>query len=277
MNDHTAINENKGNLKSFSHAMASETSLKGEKARSLSLLLGALRLSAHVVSRDPYQLPGQLTGRLLDSHEPAIILMLEQICKEVKHPWLRPLTASLTPPGGPLVRTLSGHSGAVWAVAVTPDGRRAVSASLDNTLKVWDLERSEELTTLRGHSDAITAVAVTPDGCRAVSASIDKTLKVWNLESGAELMTLRGHTSSVFGVAVTPDGQRVVSGSNDKTLKVWDLESGVERATLCGHSDTIRAMIVTPDGRKAISASDDKTLKVWDLESSAGAGYPARA
>ena len=38
------------------------------------------------------------------------------------------------------LRTLEGHSDWVNGVAVTPDGRRAVSASCDKTLKVWDLE-----------------------------------------------------------------------------------------------------------------------------------------
>ncbi len=81
---------------------------------------------------------------------------------------------------------------------MTPDGRRAVSGSGDNTLKVWEslargLGSGAELVTLRGHSDQVKAVAVTPDGRRAVSASEDETLKVWDLESGAELTTLRGH------------------------------------------------------------------------------------
>jgi WD40 repeat protein len=48
------------------------------------------------------------------------------------------------------VRTLSGHSQSVWGVAVTSDGRRAVSASSDSTLKVWDLESGTEVRTLAG-------------------------------------------------------------------------------------------------------------------------------
>ena len=82
-------------------------------------------------------------------------------------------------------------------VAVTPDGQRAVSASDDQTLKVWDLESGRELRTLTGHSGAVIAVAVTPDGRRAVSASEDQTLKVWDLESGRELRTLTGHSDVV--------------------------------------------------------------------------------
>ena len=54
---------------------------------------------------------------------------------------------------------------------MTPDGRWAVSASEDKTLKVWDLESGRELCTLTGHSDVVLGVAVTPDGRRVVSAS----------------------------------------------------------------------------------------------------------
>ena len=79
-------------------------------------------------------------------------------------------------------------------MAVSPDGRRAVSASDDKTLKVWDLESGRELRTLQGHSDWVNGVAVSPDGRRAVSASDDKTLKVWDLETGRELRTLEGHS-----------------------------------------------------------------------------------
>jgi hypothetical protein len=50
------------------------------------------------------------------------------------------------------LRTLEGHSGGVTGVAVTPDGKRAVSASFDETLKVWDLETGRALRTLEGHS-----------------------------------------------------------------------------------------------------------------------------
>ena len=81
-------------------------------------------------------------------------------------------------------------------MAVTADGQRAVSASDDDTLKVWDLASGAELHTLSGHTDSVNAVAVTADGQRAVSASDDNTLKVWDLASGAELHTLSGHTDS---------------------------------------------------------------------------------
>ncbi|MDT9205827.1 MAG: WD40 repeat domain-containing protein, partial [Limnospira sp. PMC 1236.20] len=77
---------------------------------------------------------------------------------------------------------MGGHSNRVEAVAIAPDGKRAVSASSDKTLKLWDLETGTELATLTGHSWSVNAVAIAPDGFRAVSASMDKTLKLWDLE-----------------------------------------------------------------------------------------------
>src|SRR5664279_1778676 len=64
-----------------------------------------------------------------------------------------------------LIRTLTGHTDNVNSCAFSPDGRRIVSASRDNTLKIWDAESGAELATLTGHN-----CAFSPDGRRIVSA-----------------------------------------------------------------------------------------------------------
>jgi WD40 repeat protein len=108
-------------------------------------------------------------------------------------------------------------------VAVTGDGR-AVSASDDRTLRVWDLHRGTCARTLRGHTGQVNAVAVTADG-RAVSGGHNGTLRIWDLGSGAWTLALRGHTGPVNAVAVTGDS-RAISTSDDRTLRVWDLMAG---------------------------------------------------
>ena len=198
----------------------------------LELVQGAIRLSANVIGRNPEQFSSQMVGRLLPySDMPAVERFSEKVIEGTRTRWLRPLRPALHPPGTALLRTLEGHKGAVAAVAVTPDGKLAVSAGSDGTLIVWEVASGRKLRTLTGHTNWVNAVAVTPDGQRAVSASWDQTLKVWDLGSGRELRTLTGHTNWVRAVAVTPDGQRAVSASEDKTLKVWDLETGAVLAT----------------------------------------------
>jgi WD40 repeat protein len=171
------------------------------------------------------------------------------------------------PPGVTLRYTLRGHKGELNAVAVTPDGRSAISASADSTLKVWDLKSGQAVRTLEGHTDWVFSVAVTPEGHAVVSVSPDKTLKVWDLNTGIAVRTLEGHTGWVYGVAVTPDGQAAISGSRDCTLRVWDLKSGRLLQVLEGHTASVVGVAVTPDGHAVVSVSLDKTLKVWDLQS----------
>src|ERR1039457_4153402 len=237
----------------------------------LELIRGAVRLSAHVIEKHPQQFASQVVGRLLPYRDlQAIQQFIDEIAAGTPVPWLRPLYPALHPPGTPLLRTLEGHSGSVSDVALTPNGKWAVSASEDRTLKVWDLATGRALRTLEGRSNRVSGVAVTPDGKRAVSASWDGTLKVWDLETGRALRTLEGHSKAVLGVAVTPDGKRAVSASEDDTLKVWDLATGRAVSTLQG--GRVSAVAVTPDGEQAVAASSDKTLTVWHLETGRALG-----
>lgn len=233
----------------------------------LRLIHGALRLSMHVVTQDSAQFAPQVVGRLFALREqPGIAEFVDEITAAAPRPWIRPLHPCFESPGGPLLRTLAGHTWSVNGVAVTPDGKRAVSASWDNTLKIWDLDTGSAQCTLRGH-DLVSCAAVTLNGRRAVSGSWDSALTVWDLDTGCALRKLEGHSDVVFDVAVTPGGKRAVSASMDRTLRIWDLEAGACLRTLEGHSGHVNAVAVTPNARAAVSASDDKTLMFWDLES----------
>ena len=202
---------------------ATQTATHPDQTKTLKYIQSALRLSAHIVTQDKQQLPSQLWGRLQTINTPAIQTLLTQAQTTHPHPWLRPLTPSVTQAGGRLLRTLLGHSNGVIAIAVTADGNRMISSSDDKIIKVWNLETGEEQFALSGHSSSVGAVAVTADGTRVISGSYDKTVKVWNLETEEEQFTLKGHNDSVGAIAVTTDGKRVISGSYDKTVKVWNL------------------------------------------------------
>jgi WD40 repeat protein len=164
------------------------------------------------------------------------------------------------------LRKLEGHFPyAVHAVALSRDGRLAVSSAQDKRLKVWEVGSGHELRTLEGHSDTVARVALSGDGRVAVSTSHDKTLKVWDVESGRELRTVEGHSGAV---ALSEDRLLAISASVDhNTLKVWEVESGHELRTLEGHSDTVSGVALNGDGRVAVSTSHDKTLKVWEVAS----------
>jgi WD40 repeat protein len=249
----------------------------------LRLVAEALRMSARALADDPGQLPSQLTGRLASHQEPLLRELVQRTRQWPATPWLRPLTASLNPPGGPLLRTLPGQ----WdlravAVTVSAHGRRVFSSSSDGTVRVWDLDtgvllhtltcHGGEVNALTDHGGTVASVAVSADGRRAVSRRWDGTMRVWDLDTGTLLHTLTGNDGQVRSVAVSADGRRAVSGGADGTVRAWDLDTGTLLHTLTGH-DWVTAVAVSADGRCAVSGGWDGTVRVWDL----GAGAAVRA
>ncbi|MBU7584184.1 MAG: trypsin-like peptidase domain-containing protein [Nostoc sp. TH1S01] len=165
---------------------------------------------------------------------------------------------------GQEIRTLNGHSEAVWSVAISPDGRTLASSSLDATIKIWNIATGQEIRTLNGHSAWVNSVAISPDGRTLASGSSDKTIKIWNVATGQEIRTLNGHSDWVISVAISPDGRTLASGSSDKTIKIWNIATGQEIRTLNGHSDWVFSVAISPDGRTLASGSD-KTIKIWNV------------
>lgn len=165
-----------------------------------------------------------------------------------------------------LALTLTGHSGPVWSVALSPDGQTIVSGSGDKTIKVWNLYTGQLIRTLSGHSSTVRSVTFSPNGQTIVSGSADKNIKVWNLYTGQLIRTLTGHSGSVWSIALSSDGQTIVSGSEDKTIKVWQAQTGELVRTLTGHSSQVFSVALSSDGQTIASASKDKTIKLWNVQ-----------
>jgi WD40 repeat protein len=135
------------------------------------------------LNEDQTQLVGQLWGRLQSFPQPKIQQILADARQSKSEiPRFRPITASLTTPGGNLLRTLTGHNSRVRAVAIDPDGKTAVSGSY-NTLKVWDLQTGKEISTFIGDSP-INCCAVSPDGLTIVAGEPSGRVHFLRLEGG---------------------------------------------------------------------------------------------
>jgi WD40 repeat protein len=161
--------------------------------------------------------------------------------------------------------TLEGHLNSVQSVSITADGKRAISGSIDNTLRLWDIESGECLQIFRD-AGWINCVCITPDGKRAISGSTDNTLRLWDLENGQCLIILEGHNGSVTSICLTPDGSKAISGSADGTLRLWDLKSWQCLKILAGHRGSVCSVCITPNGTRAVAGSIDMTMQLWNLE-----------
>jgi len=236
-----------------------------ERQTALEAFAQAVRRETHVLAERPELTWQQLHDRLQWADSPLadhLVAERERRSRPGADPWIHNHTRPRESEA--LIRSLGGHTESVSACAVSPDGTWVVSASSDETLKIWDAATGTERTTLTGHTKSVKACAVSPDGTWIVSASDDRTLKIWDAATGTERTTLTGHTREVNACAVSPDGTWIVSASSDETLKIWDAATGTERTTLTGHTDSVTACAVSPDGTWIVSASWDHTLRIWD-------------
>jgi cytochrome c len=159
---------------------------------------------------------------------------------------------------------LRGHGGPVRALAVTADGRLAISGSFDNSAIVWAVETGSALAVLRFHTGPVNAVAALPDG-RFATAGEEGTIALWRLGRGEPESTIPGHAASIAALAVSPDGRRLASASWDGTARVTPLDGG-EALVVSGHRGPLNALAFTPDGRALVTGGHDATLRITPLD-----------
>ena len=196
------------------------------------------------------------------------------------------------------VRRFEGHTDKVTCVALSPDGKTALSSSDDRTVRQWDLGSGKMLRVFAGHEDYALSVAYLPEGGIALSGGgglwdptkrfyfpgIDHALRLWDMESGKLLRRFEGHTAPVWSVALSADGSRAISGSGGYQVdggqpvfqnsrpfpsgfevRLWSVESGQELRQLKGHTNWVRSVAFSSDGSRAVTGSWDATVRVWDI------------
>jgi WD40 repeat protein/serine/threonine protein kinase len=170
---------------------------------------------------------------------------------------------------------LGGNSTTVRSVALSADGRLALSGSVDNTARLWDTSGGRCLHAFEGHTAPVNSVALSADGRVALSGSRDKTFRLWDTSDGQCLHVFEGHTASVI-LALSSDGQLALTGS-ERTLRLWNLADGQRlRTWFNGHSqtyDSVSSVALSSDGRLALSGAElvgsisPIGLRLWDISS----------
>jgi WD40 repeat protein/uncharacterized caspase-like protein len=120
---------------------------------------------------------------------------------------------------GGTLREFFGHLNSVGALAISPDGTRALSGSDDGTLRLWDFSSGKLLYTFIGSQGAINAVGFSPDGKRVLAGGNDGAVRIWNIANGELLVSMFDLRGGDW-VTITPEGFFVASERGAEHLSV---------------------------------------------------------
>jgi WD40 repeat protein len=200
---------------------------------------------------------------------------------DVKRGDNKPAADAKTGPSTPAVRTLKGHSAAVYFAAFSPNGDTLVTAAKDNNwaaprvtdeLIIWDVTAQKAKHKIQFQAPAhIWSMTLSADG-KTVAVGTPVGIELRDAVTGKTKRTLEGpwaKSTGPFCLAFAPDGKTLAAGGSarDNIVRLWDVQTGKLTGTLKGHEDAVVGVRFSPDGKTLASTGgmDDTTVRYWDL------------
>lgn len=121
-------------------------------------------------------------------------------------------------------QVFEGHTHYVMQVVINPkDNNQFASASLDRTIKVWQLGSGSPNFTLEGHEKGVNCIDYFHGGEKPylISGADDRSVKIWDYQNKSCVQTLEGHAQNVSCVGFHPELPIILSGSEDGTVRLW--------------------------------------------------------
>jgi WD40 repeat protein len=175
----------------------------------------------------------------------------------------------------PVLEQQLPHDGSVIAVALSVDGKSALTACDDGAAQVWDVSNGQPITSPMKHGGAIEAVAFSPDGKLVLTGSDDRTARLWDARTGEPRGFTMTHEYAVLAVGFSPAGNLALTASFGGTARLWDARTGrpmlkpakdgdAHVAIAMRHKDSILTAAFSPDSQSVLTGSRDQTARLWD-------------
>ncbi|XP_075514279.1 periodic tryptophan protein 2 [Primulina tabacum] len=162
--------------------------------------------------------------------------------------------------------TFSEHKNAVTALHFMASKNCLLSASLDGTVRAYDLFRYRNF-----------KIFVTPTPKQFVSLTSDQSgdiicagtldsfeIFVWSMKDARLLDVLSGHEGPVHGLTFSPAQAILASSSWDKTVRLWDIFEGKGGIEKFDHTHDVLTVVYRPDGKQMACSTLDGQIHFWD-------------
>jgi WD40 repeat protein len=184
-----------------------------------------------------------------------------------------------------LLRMAPRHADKITGVQITSNGRKLISSSADNTIKMWDIKTKNILKSFEAHNDSVNKYIVNNTIIEKIISRYKrgtilakrnvggishfyKTIKFWNtFESRLFEKISIEDSSSLISSLIDIDQNLLFEFHIDGKIDIFDFETRKLLKSLEGHSHTVNGIQLTKDGKKIISYSYDKSIRIWDFES----------
>lgn len=166
-----------------------------------------------------------------------------------------------------MVYRYTGHRNTVNSVAWSPNGARIASASVDQTVQVWNATDGANAFIYRGHTASVRDAVWEPkSGARLASASRDKTVQVWNAATGSRVTTFHGRTNVMPSASWSPDASRIAS-VDYASVHIWMSKTAQPVTVYKGGGGRINTVAWSPDGTSIAAGDAANQVQLWNVAS----------
>jgi striatin 1/3/4 len=175
-----------------------------------------------------------------------------------------------------LVRTMEGHTDAIWSISHHPHLPHILSASSDATVRLWDHERPSPLLQTFTFPDKTphiptSATTILTDPHQCIASYNSASLAVFDMEKGSCVLSHSPSGSTIdpstqINTVIThPTLSLAITAHEDKKIEFFDLKSGKVIHSMVGHLDSVSTLDIDPSGLYLLSAGHDSSARFWDI------------
>ncbi|MBF0101832.1 MAG: WD40 repeat domain-containing protein [Desulfobacterales bacterium] len=168
---------------------------------------------------------------------------------------------------GSVTKTYQGAVSKIFTVAVSADGNRVMSASVNGDIRIWDKDSGKEVNTYNAAIGDLSMASFFPekDWVFLSAGKFEPKVVLMDLTNGNPLKTFENNQQRIFDIALSKDGNYLVSGGHrDGKVKIWDISNGRMISAIDIQKQGLLSVALSPDGNFILSGGSDQQVKVWD-------------